>query len=545
MTEFTGGRQANTRKIQKGLEKKLKIVYNNFVCCFGQSALLSIVIKEAFNMRASGILLHISSLPGRYGIGKLGREAYAFADFLAKSGQKYWQILPVTPTSYGDSPYQSFSVNAGNPYFIDFETLEAEGLLKPMEYKRISWGGFAAVDYELLYNKVFAVLRKAFARFEPDKDYKSFCTANKDWLEDYALFMSLKDAHGGKAWDEWEKPLRMYEPKAVEAARQDYAEDIAYYKFIQYEYFKQWRKFKAYVNGLGIDMIGDIPIYVAYDSVEVWTRPGYFLLDKDKKPIDVAGCPPDVFTAKGQLWGNPLYRWDVMEAEGFKWWIERIRTAVSTYDVVRIDHFRGFESYYTIPYGREDAVVGQWRKGPGMKLFKEVKKQLGDCRIIAEDLGFITPKVARLLKSSGFPGMKVLEFAFDPEGDSDYLPHNFKTSNCVCYTGTHDNETIAGWTAQLTKEEAKFTREYLNVRRNKDIPRGMIRAAWSSIADTAVAQMQDFLELGSEARMNIPSTLGGNWQWRMRSDALTDELAQEIYELTRIYRRLPQEAVDG
>ena len=489
-------------------------------------------------MRASGILLHISSLPGRYGIGKLGKEAYAFADFLKKSGQKYWQILPVTPTSYGDSPYQSFSVNAGNPYFIDFETLEAEGLLKPMEYKRISWGEFADVNYELLYNKVFTVLRKAYARFEPDKDYRVFCEEKKEWLDNYALFMALKDAHGGAAWDEWEKPLRMFEARAVAQARQEYAEDIGFYKFIQFEYFKQWKSFKSYVNGLGIDMIGDIPIYVAYDSVEVWTKPEYFLLDKNKKPIDVAGCPPDVFTAKGQLWGNPLYRWDVMEAENFSWWIERIRTAVQTYDIVRIDHFRGFESYYTIPYGNEDAIIGEWRKGPGMKLFKEVKKQLGDCRIIAEDLGFITPKVARLLKSSGFPGMKVLEFAFDASGESDYLPHNFKSSNCVCYTGTHDNETLAGWTATLSRADAKFTREYLNVKRNKDIPRAVIRAAWGSIADTAVAQMQDFLELGSEARMNIPSTLGGNWQWRMRSDALTDKLAEEIYELTRIYGRL-------
>ncbi|MBR4555504.1 MAG: 4-alpha-glucanotransferase [Ruminococcus sp.] len=493
-------------------------------------------------MRASGILMHISSLPGRYGIGKLGREAYAFADFLAKSGQKYWQILPVTPTSYGDSPYQSFSVNAGNPYFIDFETLEQEGLLKSMEYKRVNWGEVANVDYELLYNKVFQILRKAFARYVPDGEYRQFCEENQSWLDNYALFMALKDAHGGKAWNEWEKPLRMFEEKAVSAARRDYAADIDFYKFIQFEYFRQWRKFKAYVNSLGIDMIGDIPIYVAYDSVEVWTTPRYFLLDSDKTPIDVAGCPPDVFAKKGQLWGNPLYRWDVIEAENFKWWIERIRSAISTYDVVRIDHFRGFESYYTIPFGREDAVVGEWRKGPGMKLFKEVKKQLGSCRIIAEDLGFITPRVARLLRSSGFPGMKVLEFAFDASGGSDYLPHNFKSSNCVCYTGTHDNETLAGWTAALSRKDARFTREYLNVSRNKDIPRAVIRAAWSSIADTAVAQMQDFLELGSEARMNIPSTLGGNWQWRMRSDALTDKLAQEIYELTRIYGRLPERA---
>ncbi len=491
-------------------------------------------------MRASGILMHISSLPGSYGIGKLGREAYAFADFLAKSGQKYWQILPVTPTSYGDSPYQSFSVNAGNPYFIDFEALEAEGLLKGSEYKRIKWGEPSGIDYELLYNKVFKVLRKAYARFVPDYDYNSFCADNGKWLDNYALFMALKDAHGGKAWDEWEKPLRMFEDRAVAAAREEYKQDIGLYKFIQYEYFKQWKRLKGYVNGLGIDIIGDIPIYVAYDSVEVWTKPEYFLLDEDKKPVDVAGCPPDVFTAKGQLWGNPLYRWDVMEAEGFGWWIDRIRSATETYDVVRIDHFRGFESYYTIPYGNEDAIIGEWRKGPAMKLFKAVKKQLGECRIIAEDLGFITPAVARLLKSSGFPGMKVLEFAFDASGESDYLPHNFSSRNCVCYTGTHDNETLAGWAASLPRKDARFTREYLNVKRGKDIPRAVIRAAWASIADTAIVQMQDLLELGSEARMNIPSTLGGNWQWRMSADALTDKLSKEIYELTRIYGRLPK-----
>lgn len=491
-------------------------------------------------MRASGILMHISSLPGSYGIGKLGKEAYAFADFLARSGQKYWQILPVTPTSYGDSPYQSFSVNAGNPYFIDFETLDKEGLLQCMEYKKINWGEMAAVDYELLYSKVFQVLRKAYARYEPDEEYRSFCEESSSWLDDYALFMALKDAHGGKAWNEWEKPLRMFEERAIEAARQEYADDIGFYKFIQFEYFKQWKKFKGYVNGLGIEMIGDIPIYVAYDSVEVWTTPEYFLLDEEKVPIDVAGCPPDVFAKKGQLWGNPLYRWDYIEEHDFKWWVERIRKACETYDIVRIDHFRGFESYYTIPYGRKDAVIGEWRKGPDMKLFKEVKKQLGDCRIIAEDLGFITKKVAKMLKASGFPGMKVLEFAFDASGKSTYLPHNFTSKNCVCYTGTHDNETLKGWTNTLNRADAKFTREYLNVKRNKDIPRAVIRAAWSSIADTAVAQMQDFLELGSEARMNIPSTLGGNWQWRATKDMFTDKLAEEIFELTRIYDRLPE-----
>ena len=489
-------------------------------------------------MRASGILMHISSLPGKYGIGKLGREAYAFADFLKKSGQKYWQILPVTPTSYGDSPYQSFSVGAGNPYFIDFETLEQEGLLKGSEYKRIKWGEPGRVDYELLYKKVFKVLRKAAERFDfSSRDYAEFVCENP-WLSDYALFMALKDAHGGKAWNEWEEPLRMFEKDAVAEAREQYDDDIAFYKFLQYEYFKQWKALKSYVNSLGIDMIGDIPIYVAYDSVEVWTKPGYFLLDENKTPIDVAGCPPDVFSVKGQLWGNPLYRWDVMEAEGFAWWIDRIRKATQTYDVVRIDHFRGFESYYTIPYGNEDAVIGEWRKGPDMKLFKAVKKELGPCRIIAEDLGFITPKVAKLLKASGFPGMKVLEFAFDASGESTYLPHNFQNTNSICYTGTHDNETLAGWAASLSRKDAKFTREYLNIKRNSEIPEAVIRAAWASVSETAIAQMQDLLGLGSEARMNIPSTLGGNWQWRMTDGALTDELSERLNKLTKLFGRL-------
>ncbi|MBR1752211.1 MAG: 4-alpha-glucanotransferase [Ruminococcus sp.] len=489
-------------------------------------------------MRASGVLMHISSLPNSYGIGKLGKEAYAFADFLKKAGQRYWQILPISPTSYGDSPYQSFSIYAGNPYFIDFETLKDERLLKGSEYKRTNFGkNDECADFGQLYKTVFKVLRKAYARFTPDDDYKSFVSKSK-WLDNYALFMALKDAHGGKAWEEWEQPLRAFDKKAVDKAKEEYKDDIGFYKFLQYEYFKQWFKLKEYVNGLGIKIIGDIPIYVAFDSADVWADPEYFLLDEDKKPIDVAGCPPDYFAKKGQLWGNPLYRWDVMKNKGYKWWIDRIRAASSTYDVVRIDHFRGFESYYAIPYGREDAVVGEWRKGPDTELFKEVKKQLGKLDIIAEDLGFLTPKVHKMLKKCGYPGMKVLEFAFDPEYKSGYLPHNFENTNSVCYTGTHDNETLVGWVESLKRKEAKFFREYLGVSRNKDIPWAMIRLCWSSVSETAIAQMQDFLELGNDARMNIPSTLGGNWQWRAKEGVFTDELAKKIYDLTVMYNRL-------
>lgn len=491
-------------------------------------------------MRASGILMHISSLPGEYGIGKLGKPAYEFADFLKKSKQKYWQILPVSPTSYGDSPYQSFSVYAGNPYFIDFEILEEQGLLNAEDYKDINWGDDPqAVDYSLLYENVFQVLKIAYKNFikKTEIEYADFLKEQAHWIDNYGLFMALKFAHDGKAWTEWEEPLKMFDDLAIEKARKDYAEEIDFWRFVQYKYYEQWNNLKKYVNSLGIEIIGDIPIYVALDSVEVWTSPQYFLLDDEKNPIDVAGCPPDAFTELGQLWGNPLYRWDVMEKEDFKWWIDRISYAAKTYDVVRIDHFRGFESYYAIPFGMKDARIGEWRKGPDIKLFKQVKKQLGKQKIIAEDLGFITKDVAKLLKCSGFPGMKVLEFAFDPDGKSDYLPHNYKNSNNVCYTGTHDNDTIVGWVKSASRKELKFCRDYLGVKRNKDIPWGMIRLAWASVSDIAIAQMQDFLELGSDARMNVPSTLGGNWQWRCNKSSITDELAEKIAGVTVLYDR--------
>lgn len=491
-------------------------------------------------MRASGILMHISSLPGEYGIGKLGKPAYEFADFLKKSKQKYWQILPVSPTSYGDSPYQSFSVYAGNPYFIDFEILEEQGLLNAEDYKDINWGDDSqAVDYSLLYENVFQVLKIAYKNFikKTEIEYADFLKEQAHWIDNYGLFMALKFAHGGKAWTEWEEPLKMFDDLAIEKARKDYVEEIDFWRFVQYKYYEQWNNLKKYVNSLGIEIIGDIPIYVALDSVEVWTSPQYFLLDDEKNPIDVAGCPPDAFTELGQLWGNPLYRWDVMEKEDFKWWIDRISYAAKTYDVVRIDHFRGFESYYAIPFGMKDARIGEWRKGPDIKLFKQVKKQLGKQKIIAEDLGFITKDVAKLLNCSGFPGMKVLEFAFDPDGKSDYLPHNYKNSNNVCYTGTHDNDTIVGWVKSASRKELKFCRDYLGVKRNKDIPWGMIRLAWASVSDIAIAQIQDFLELGSDARMNVPSTLGGNWQWRCNKSSITDELAEKIAGVTVLYDR--------
>ena len=490
-------------------------------------------------MRASGILMHISSLPNEYGIGKLGREAYEFVDFLASSKQSYWQILPISPTSYGDSPYQSFSIFAGNPYFIDLEQLEIEGLLEPEDYKGINWGEKAdEVDYGAVYDNIFSVLKKAYIRFTstPQREFESFIKKNS-WVNDYGLFMSLKFANGGKAWYQWEDGLRLCKSESIKKARERYSDEIRFWIFLQYKFFKQWRSLKKYANKKGIKIIGDIPIYVALDSVEVWRSPKYFLLDKNKTPIDVAGCPPDYFSPLGQLWGNPLYRWDVMEADGFKWWIKRIKFATSIYDVIRIDHFRGFDSYYAIKFGSKDATVGEWRKGVGIKLFKEVEKKLGKLNIIAEDLGFITKSVERLLRQSEYPGMKVLEFAFYKDGKSQYLPHNYPNKNSIVYTGTHDNETIVGWISSQTKEDIAFCKRYLGVKRNKDIPWEMIRLAWSSVSDTAIAQMQDFLGLGKSSRMNTPSTVGNNWRWRMQKGALTNELSERIAELTDTYDR--------
>ena len=499
--------------------------------------------EGAYDMRKSGILMHISSLPNDYGIGKMGKEAYEFVDFLVKAKQSCWQILPVSPTSYGDSPYQSFSIHAGNPYFIDFEQLEEDGYLKAEDYKDVKWGETKdKVDYGTIYENIFKVLRIAHKRFRknPAKGFAKFVIENRDWVYDYGLFMALKDAHDGKGWYEWEESLKMRKGKAVKQASKEYAEDIDFWCFVQYEYFRQWKKLKKYANDHGVRIIGDIPIYCAYDSVDVWCQPEYFYLDKNRKPVEVAGCPPDDFTADGQLWGNPVYRWDIIAKDKYRWWIERIRSAFEIYDTVRIDHFRGFESFYCIPYGAKNARKGHWSKGPDMKLFKAVSRSLGELDIIAEDLGFLTKKVNKMLDAAGYPGMKVLEFGFGSGADNGYLPHNYKTANSVCYTGTHDNETILGWAKSADKETLDQCKKYLNVKRDIDIPWAMIRLCWSSICDTAVTQMQDLLGLGNDARMNTPSTVGENWKWRLDDmERLDDKLAERLAELTEIYGRAP------
>ncbi len=491
-------------------------------------------------MRKSGILLHISSLPSRFGIGRMGKAAYDFVDFLRESETACWQILPLSPTSYGDSPYQSFSVCAGNPYFIDFVTLEEQGLLVHEDYATMLWQRSGdSVDYELLYRSNITVLRRAFARFQekPQRGYANFKKAQKSWLPDYALFMALKDQHGGAPWYEWEPELAMRDKKAIDAAKTELSEEIELYCFIQFIFMQQWQALKAYANENHVEIIGDMPIYVAYDSADVWVHPELFALDADKKPVEVAGCPPDAFSPTGQLWGNPLYDWSYHKKTNYQWWTERLRFAASLYDIVRIDHFRGFESYYAIPYGNETAEKGKWRKGPNKALFLAVKKELGELRIIAEDLGFITPGVRRMLAALRYPGMKVLQFGFDSDPSNEHLPHNFQTPNCVAYTGTHDNETLRGWLASADKKTIKYAKKYLRVSKKSHIPDAMVAACWQSIAELAVAQMQDFLHEDGTCRMNTPSVLGGNWQYRTESTDFTPELAAAIRKLNRTYGR--------
>lgn len=491
-------------------------------------------------MRTSGVLMPISSLPSPYGIGTMGKAARKFVDFLEAAGQKYWQILPISQTSYGDSPYQSFSSVAGNPYFIDLEYLCKEKLLKKKECESFDWGGsIKYVDYGTMYESRYALLKIAYARFVENvpEDYASFLEQEKEWINEYALFMALKDANGGKSWLEWDKSLKLRDEAALNEARESYASEIGFWCMLQYFFFKQWRELKSYANEKGIDIIGDVPIYVALDSADVWANPTQFYLDNDLNPIEVAGCPPDAFSADGQLWGNPLFRWDEMKKDRFTWWIKRVKAVSTLYDVVRIDHFRGFDSYYAIPAKDDTAKNGQWKQGPGMDLFNAIKDALGEVPIIAEDLGFLTPSVHKLLKDSGFPGMKVIQFAFDSREDSDYLPHNYPT-NCVVYTGTHDNDTVMGWMKTAPKPSVKFAKEYLNLTKEEGYNWGMMRAAWSSVADMAIVPMQDIIGLGSESRINIPSTLGDNWKWRATEEQIDKKLAKRMYKYMQMYGRL-------
>lgn len=494
-------------------------------------------------MRQQGILMPISSIPSAYGIGTFGKESYRFVDFLVKSGNKLWQILPLGPTGYGDSPYQSFSTFAGNPYFIDLEMLIEEGLLIREECDRADFGDNEHyIDYEKMYYARFDVLRQAWKRacergVDKQGDYQEFKQKNSHWLADYALYMAVKNHFGGVCFLEWDEDIRLREESAMNEYRTRLAEEISFYEFQQYLFAKQWKALKQYANNKGVQIVGDIPIYVAFDSADTWANPKLFQLDEEGYPIGVAGCPPDCFSATGQLWGNPLYDWKYHKETGYDWWISRIAYCYELYDVVRIDHFRGFDEYWFVPYRDETAQNGHWEKGPGYALFEAIENRLGHKNVIAEDLGFMTESVMELVKKTGYPGMKILQFAFDAWQNSEYLPHRYN-NNCVVYTGTHDNDTMVGYIEKMPEWEIDFAKLYLHEEKKEKLYWEMIRAALASVADTAIIPIQDYLCLGSEARINIPSTLGINWKWRMDKNALTDELAGRIHTMARLYARI-------
>lgn len=493
-------------------------------------------------MRASGVLLPIASLPSKYGIGSFSKSAYDFIDILKKSGQKYWQILPIGPTGFGDSPYQSFSTFAGNPYFIDPDMLEKEGLLTIEECESYDFGDNPRyIDYDKIYRSRFLMLHKAYERsnITNNKKFKAFRNENAYWLEDYALYMAIKNYFGELSWSEWEEDIKLRKEKALISYRKELLKNIEFYEYIQFLFTSQWKSLKNYANKNGIKIIGDIPIYVAFDSADTWSHPELFQLDEKQNPIAVAGCPPDGFSATGQLWGNPLYRWKMHKQTHFDWWLQRISYSFQLYDEVRVDHFKGFDEYYSIPFGDATAKGGHWEKGPGYQFFQTVKQRLGDIDIIAEDLGYITDSVKELLKKTGYPGMKVLEFAFDSREQSDYLPHNYD-KNCVVYTGTHDNDTLVGWFDNICADDKALALAYLN-RKQEDLEEihwDFIRLAEQSVAKLCIIPIQDYLGLGKEARINIPSTVGDNWKWRMQDGEIKNELIKKIKDITNLYGRL-------
>ncbi len=494
-------------------------------------------------MRTSGVLLPVSSLPSKYGIGSFSQEAYEFVDQLQSADQRYWQILPIGPVGFGDSPYQSVSTYAGNSYYIDLDQLVEEGLLTKEECEDSDFGNDTRyIDYEKIYLSRFPLLRKAYNRSNcsDNKDYIDFVHKNAFWLEDYALYMAIKDSYDGLSWLEWDEDVKFRKSEALIEYENRLSEDIEYYKFIQYLFIEQWNKLKAYANNKEIKIIGDIPIYVAMDSADAWSNPELFQFDENLDPIAVSGCPPDGFSDDGQLWGNPLYRWEVHKERAYSWWISRIKYCFDWYDVLRIDHFKGFDEYYSIPYKSEDTRDGNWEKGPGVDFFQTIEDVLGDLDIIAEDLGYITDSTKELLKKTGFPGMKVLEFAFDPNviGEGDYLPHNYN-SNCVVYPGTHDNMTLNEWIRKVSKEEIDYILKYISRTEDdiKDFHWYMIRLAMSSVANYCIVAMQDYLGHGEEARINEPSTVGDNWKWRLLEGEITGDLINEIKEITKLYGR--------
>lgn len=489
--------------------------------------------------RSAGILLPIFSLPSNYGIGTIGSEAYRFIDFLEKSRQKYWQILPIGPTGYGDSPYQSFSTFAGNPYFIDLDFLIEDGDLDRNEVENIKWFEKEnKVDYGLIYNGRKYILEKAFQNSysKYENQIEVFKKENEFWIEDYALYMALKKYFGMKSFIDWEdRDARLRKESAIEKYKELLKDDIKYYIFVQFLFYKQWSNLKAYANSKGIEIIGDIPIYVSPDSSDCWANPKLFLLDEENIPTFIAGVPPDYFSEDGQLWGNPLYNWQEMKKDDYNWWKQRIRGAKKLYDVIRVDHFRGFESFYKVKYGSSNARVGEWEKGGDIDFITSITKEFPDTKFMAENLGVQSEELTRLLQHSGFPGMKILCFAFDSDDKNEFLPHRYE-KNCICYAGTHDNDTILSWSQTVAKHELDFAKLYGGLNEEEGICYGILRLGLSSIADVFIAQLQDYMELPNEARINTPGTAVGNWCFRL-DKIPQDELAQRIAKLCNIYSR--------
>jgi 4-alpha-glucanotransferase len=492
-------------------------------------------------LRSAGLLLHPTSLPGPYGIGDLGPVAYTWVDALVRAKQTWWQILPLGPTGYGDSPYQCFSAFAGNPYLTSPDVLVKDGLLRQAD---VTGQHFPddRVDFGSVIKFKVRLLSQAWENFKAGDApalrplFDDFCAAHARWLSDFALFMALKDEHGGGAWTDWEADLVRREPAALESARTRLADPIRQHKFRQFLFFRQWGALKEYANARDLKFIGDAPIFVSSDSSDVWAHPELFLLSEDRKPTAVAGVPPDYFSKTGQLWGNPLYNWKALKQTGYAWWVDRLRSTLELVDLIRLDHFRGFEAYWEIPAGRPTAEVGRWVKGPGANLFEVVQAELGRLPIIAEDLGVITPEVHALRERFNLPGMKILQFAFGGATEDRFLPHNYDDPNCVVYTGTHDNDTTRGWYQKATEGERDLFRRYVG-RDGREVSWDLIRLAWASVADTAVAPLQDVLDLGAEARMNLPGQPSGNWTWRFRSGQLSEPMLDRLAELTLLYGR--------
>ncbi len=490
--------------------------------------------------RSSGVLMHITSLPGQFGIGTFGKSAYEFVDFLEETKQTYWQILPLTTTSYGDSPYQSFSAVAGNLNLIDFSLLKEDGLLEESDYANVNFGeNSEKVDYALLFETRRPILEKAVANTSKNSkvlaEIEKFEAENSSWLADYAEYMAIKESFGYKSFIHWDEDIKKGEEAAREKYRTELQDSIRYYTVTQYFFFKQWLALKEYANEKGIKIIGDMPIYVSADSVEMWTMPELFKVDANNEPLYVAGCPADDFSPTGQLWGNPIYDWEKHKEQGFSWWIYRVQESFKIYDVLRIDHFKGFSDFWQIDKDAENAVNGTWEAGPGIELFQKIKEQLGDLPIVAENLGFIDAKAEKLLDDSGYPGMKILQFAFPGEDNLD-RPHHY-TQNSVAYTGTHDNDVVNGWYEKLSESEKELVSEYLNRRDDETITEAMIRGIYSSVSNYAIVTMQDLLDKDATSRMNVPSTVGGNWEWRMLAEDLTEERKEFLRNITVRYSR--------